>query len=212
MIQQVNLYYPIFRRQEKKFSAKAMLQAGVVVFGGIALLYALSWWRIEVLRAQASEVDQQQLAAAHRIADIGREFPPRAAKPKLVAQLRRLQERLAASQQAYSILAHRHFGSTRGYSGFLIAFAREHVPGLWLTGLSIAGGGRDMSLEGRSVAPDLVPRYLQRLAGEQILAGTDFELFRIVRPRRDSGKGPLEPYVDFVIRTGGSGPGSVGGS
>ena len=95
MIQQVNLYYPIFRRQEKKFSAKAMLQAGVVVFGGIALLYALSWWRIEVLRAQASEVDQQQLAAAHRIADIGREFPPRAAKPKLVAQLRRLQERLA---------------------------------------------------------------------------------------------------------------------
>lgn len=201
MIQQVNLYHPIFRKQEKKFSAKAMLQAGATVLTGIVLVYALTWWRLDVLRAQAREVGQQQAAAASRIADIGREFPARAVKPELAAQLRRLQERVAASEQAYRILQHEHFGSTVGYSGYLIAFARQHVSGLWLTGLSIAGVGQNMTLQGRSIAPDLVPRYLQRLSTEKILAGTDFALFRITRPAPASGKGPLEPYVDFIIRT-----------
>ncbi|MHB8347588.1 MAG: hypothetical protein ACYDHM_10475 [Acidiferrobacterales bacterium] len=201
MTQQVNLYHPIFRRQQKKFSAMAMLQAGVTVLAGIALVYALSWWRIDVLRGQAREVDQQQAAAAKRITDIGRQFPLRMAAPVLAARLRRLQERVAASERAYRILRHEHFGSTVGYSGYLIAFAREHVPGLWLTGLSIGGTGRNMTLEGRSMRPDLVPRYLQRLSAEKLLAGTDFAVFRITRPQRPSGKGVLEPYVDFIIKT-----------
>ncbi len=204
MTQQVNLYHPIFRKQQKRFSAKAMLQAGVAVLTGIVLVYALSWWRIDVLRKQAHEVDQQQVAAVKRITGIGKEFPLRTAAPVLVARLRQLQQRVAASEQAYRILRHEHFGSTSGYSDYLVAFARQHVPGLWLTGLSIGGTGQNMTLEGRSTRPDLVPRYLQRLATEKILAGTDFAVFRITRPQRPSGKGVLEPYVDFVIKTSGA--------
>ncbi len=208
MIQQVNLFHPIFRKQQKKFSAKAMLQAGVAVLAGIGLMYALTWWRLDVLRRQAREVDQQQAAAASRITDIGRDFPVRQATPALAARLLRLQQRVAASKRAYRILQHEHFGSTGGYSGYLIAFARQDVPGLWLTGLHIAGTGRHMTLEGRSMLPDLVPRYLQRLSTEKILAGTDFAVFRITRPQRPSGKGALEPYVDFIIKTAGTGPGA----
>ena len=52
MIQQVNLFHPIFRKQQKKFSAKAMLQAGVAVLAGIGLMYALTWWRLDVLQRQ----------------------------------------------------------------------------------------------------------------------------------------------------------------
>ena len=208
MIQQVNLFHPIFRKQQKKFSAKAMLQAGVAVLAGIALMYALTWWRLDVLRRQVREVDRQQAAAASRITNIGRDFPLRQATPALAARLRRLQERVAASRHAYRILQHEHFGSTGGYSGYLIAFARQHVPGLWLTGLHIAGTGQHMTLEGRSMLPDLVPRYLQRLSTEKTLAGTDFAVFRITRPRRPSGKGALEPYVDFIIKTAGTGSGA----
>lgn len=208
MIQQVNLFHPIFRKQQKKFSAKAMLQAGVAVLAGIGLMYALTWWRLDVLRRQAREVDQQQAAAASRITDIGRDFPVRQATPALAARLLGLQQRVAASKRAYRILQHEHFGSTGGYSGYLIAFARQDVPGLWLTGLHIAGTGRHMTLEGRSMLPDLVPRYLQRLSTEKILAGTDFAVFRITRPQRPSGKGALEPYVDFIIKTAGTGSGA----
>ena len=132
----------------------------------------------------------------------------RQATPALAARLLRLQQRVAASKRAYRILQHEHFGSTGGYSGYLIAFARQDVPGLWLTGLHIAGTGRHMTLEGRSMLPDLVPRYLQRLSTEKILAGTDFAVFRITRPQRPSGKGALEPYVDFIIKTAGTGSGA----
>ena len=44
--QQINLYHPIFRKQEKKFSAKAMFQAGAVVVGGIVIMYAYSAWQL----------------------------------------------------------------------------------------------------------------------------------------------------------------------
>jgi len=211
VIQQVNLFHPIFRKQQKKFSAKAMLQAGVAVLAGIGLMYALTWWRLDVLQRQMREVDQQQAAAASRITDIGRDFPVRQATPALAARLLRLQQRVAASKRAYRILQHEHFGSTGGYSGYLIAFARQDIPGLWLTGLHIAGTGRHMTLEGRSMLPDLVPRYLQRLSTEKILAGTDFAVFRITRPQRPSGKGALEPYVDFIIKTAGTGSGAGAG-
>ena len=36
--QQINLYQPIFRKQEKKFSTTAMLQAAGLVLAGIVLI------------------------------------------------------------------------------------------------------------------------------------------------------------------------------
>ncbi len=208
MNQQVNLYHPVFRRQEKKFSAKAMLQAGVVVLVGIALLYAYSWWRVAELRVQARDIDQQQAAAVKRLADISSKFPPRVPDPVLAAEVQRLQQRVAASAHASEILKHNTFGSTGGYSGYLIALARQHVPGLWLTGFSISGAGEIVTLEGRSTLPDLVPRYLQKLSTETVLAGTDFQVFRLDRPERDSKKGGLEPYFEFVIKTSGANGGT----
>ncbi len=210
MNQQVNLYHPVFRRQQKRFSAVAMLQAGVAILAGIVLFYALSLWRIESLRAQLRVISGQQTATENRITDINREFPQRVAKPVLAAQLRQLRDEVAATRQAVRLAGREHFGSTHGYSDYLIAFARQHVQGLWLTGLSISGDGRHMTLEGRSVRPALVPRYLQRLSGEKILAGTGFRVFRIVRPQRGHHKGWLEPYVEFTVRTGGSAVSAAG--
>ncbi|MHB8455920.1 MAG: PilN domain-containing protein [Acidiferrobacterales bacterium] len=201
MNQQVNLYHPVFRRQEKKFSARAMMQAGAVVLVGISLLYAYSWWRVATMHAQARDIDQQQVAAVKRLADISSKFPPQTPDPVLAAEVQRLKQRIASSTRAYEILKHDTFGSTSGYSHYLIALARQQVPGLWLTGFSISGAGEIITLEGRSRLPDLVPRYLQKLSAETVLAGTNFQVFRLDRPERDSKKGSLQPYFEFVIKT-----------
>ena len=204
MNQQINLYHPIFRRQEKKFSAKTMLQAAVIVLSGVVLLYAFSWWRVLALRAEAREVDQEQQAVAKRIEQISRKFPPRQADPVLAAEVRNLQQRVTASARAYAILQHHSLGTTSGYSSYLIALSREHVPGLWLTGLSIGNAGKSVMLQGRSLQPDLVPRLLQQLSSEQALADINFQVFRLDRPMRSSKRAGFEPYVEFIIKTASS--------
>jgi len=199
--QQVNLYHPIFRKQEKKFSAVAMLQAGVVMFVGVALLYAFSWWRVTALHSQMVNMDQQQVAAVKRLEDISRRFPPREPDPALADKVQQLEQHVVASERAQDILEHNAFGSTSGYSGYLIALARQQIPGLWLTRVSVSGAGKDVTLEGRSIVPDFVPRFLQKLSTEKALTDTDFHVFRLDRPERGSKKGGLEPYVEFVIKS-----------
>lgn len=209
MNQQINLYYPVFRRQEKKFSAKTMLQAGIIVVAGVVLLYGFSWWRVVDLRAQARSIDQAQQAAVRRIEEISRKFPPRQADPALAAEVRQLQRQVAASERADEILKQRTLGTTDGYSNYLVALSRQHVPGLWLTAVSIGNAGKSVVLEGRSLRPDLVPRFLQQLSSEKVLAGTSFQVFRIDRPPHSPKKGGLEPYVDFIVKTSG-GQGQAG--
>ena len=50
MNQQINLYHPIFRRQEKKFSARAMLQASGLLLAGTVIMYAFPSWQGGALR------------------------------------------------------------------------------------------------------------------------------------------------------------------
>ncbi len=59
-MQQINLYRPIFRKQEKKFSALAMLQAGGAIAVGIAIIYGLIWWQVRDLREEMRQGGGEQ--------------------------------------------------------------------------------------------------------------------------------------------------------
>ena len=59
--------------------------------------------------------------------------------------------------------------------------ARQRTPELWLTALAINGGTGAIELAGRSLRPELVPEYMQRLGSEAALAGQRFDLFEIER-------------------------------
>lgn len=215
--QQVNLYHPIFRRQEKKFSAKAMFQAGAAVVGGIVLMYAYSAWQLSSLREHAAQVDREMATATKQIEQIGKQLASRQADPAVLAEVKRLEALVDASQRLRGILKRERFGNTAGFSNHLIAFARQHVSGVWLTGVSIQGGGVDMTVEGRASDPELLPKYLQKLSAETSLSGTQFQTFVMNRPdeKPAESKGPAgraapnKPeetkvaanYVEFLVRT-----------
>lgn len=201
MMQQINLYRPIFRKQEKKFSALAMLQAGGAILVGIAIIYGLIAWQVRDLRTELQRVDQRFAASTKRLDDATKRFGPGTKSKQLEDQVADLEKQIAARLRVRELLSRGIFSNTTGYSDYFVAFARQHVNGLWLTGFDIVGAGEDMLLQGQTSDPALVPRYVQRLSAEQALAGKEFQIFTMSRPaeKNDSTR---SPYVDFLFRTG----------
>lgn len=201
MNQQINLYHPIFRRQEKKFSARAMLQASGALLAGALIMYAYAWWQVGALKSQIAQVERDQQAAVRQLEDITRTLGVKPLDPRLEQEARDLEARLNASDQIEAVLASDAFARSAGYSAYLAALARQIVPGLWLTGLHITGAGESLTLRGRSTAPELVPRYLQKLSTEKSLSGTRFQVFQITRPDTPASSATTS-YLEFMVRSG----------
>ncbi|HLQ26004.1 MAG TPA: PilN domain-containing protein [Acidiferrobacterales bacterium] len=196
MIQQINLYSPIFRKEQKRFSAVAMLQASGLLLAGVVIIYAFLFWQVNSLRAAVKQADAQSASAAKRMEDIAQRF-------SAGDEIGRLETEIAVREQIAGLLKQGSFANTRGYSDFFIALARQHVSGTWLTAFNIVGAGEKMTLQGRSTTPELVPQYIQKLSREKSLAGREFHTFQITRPdakQKDSGAS----YIEFLIATGAS--------
>lgn len=207
MNQQVNLYHPIFRKEEKKFSAATMLQAGLIVLLGVGLMYGYAAWRTMALRAQQQDINAQYVAALARLNDVSAKLPMRRASARLEQEVRDLESRIEAVQVIRTVARRDLFKGSAGYSDTLLALARQSTSGLWITSLTLGGSGDGMVLAGRTQSPELVPGYLQRLAAEKTLAGQQFEIFQMTRPERTPADiikhtdAVLEPYIDFEVRS-----------
>jgi Tfp pilus assembly protein PilN len=201
MQQQVNLYRPIFRKQEKKFSAKAMAQAGAAILVGVVVIYGLMSWQVSGQRTEVSQAEKQLLASSKRLEDATRQFGAGAKGRLLEDEVTRLEKQVATRLQIRELLTRGLFSNTTGYSAFFLAFARQHVPGVWITGFDITGAGEDMRLQGRTTDPAQVPRYVQRLSAEKTVAGREFQVFVLSRPEKKDSLSLEPPYVDFLFKT-----------
>ena len=198
---QVNLLQPPFRRTQQSFSTTTMLRAALAVIVGVALLYGISYWRVALYRSDLRDVDAQNAALAKRVDELSRKVKPREKDRQLEADVARAERELAALGDVQRVVQDKVLANTQGYSRYLVALARQYVAGVWLTGIDITGAGASMRLQGRTIEPDLVLRYVQRLAKEQPLAGTEFQVFQMSRPKKDKDSKELAPYVEFLIGT-----------
>ena len=206
MSQQINLYQPIFRKEEKKFSTVAMLQAVGLVAIGVVLLYGFSWWQNQTLKNEIRRVEQNHATASKRLADASQKFGPRAGAVSIDTEIARAEDEIAARQQIREILRRGIFSNTRGFSDYFVSFAHQRIPGVWLTEFDITGAAEEMSLAGRTTNPELVPRYMQKLSSEKTLAGIEFRAFQMNRPGPEA-KGPDAMFVEFQARTAARNPG-----
>ena len=200
MSQQINLYQPIFRKEEKKFSTVAMLQAmGLVVFGVVAI-YAYTWWQVGALKSELKRAEQQHAATTKRLAEATEKFGQRAGKSSLDSEITRMEGEIVVKQRIQEILQRGVFSNTHGFSDYFVSFSRQHIPGVWLTGFDITGAAEQMMLAGRSTNPELVPRYMQKLSAEKTLSGIEFRVFQMNRPAADAKETDAR-YVEFQVKT-----------
>lgn len=200
MSQQINLYQPIFRKEEKKFSTLAMLQAMGLVAVGVVALYVFTWWQGEALKNEFKRAEQNHAMVAKRLADATEKFGQQTGPASIDSEITRLENEIVAKQRMQEILQRGIFSNTNGFSEYFVSFARQSIPGVWLTGFDITGAAEQMSLAGRTTNPELVPRYMQKLSSEKPLSGIAFRAFQMNRPEPNP-KEPDTMFVEFHART-----------
>lgn len=196
MSQQINLYNPVFLQQKKMFSARTMAGALLVLFAGVAAIHVYGNMRLKSLQQQADAGAAQLAQKQARLASVTAEFVPRQKSADVDAELLDAEGQLAALREVSGVLARGELGNTQGYAEYFRALARQHVDGLWLTGVSILGAGSDIGVRGRALDPQRVPGYLNRLTLEPIMRGKAFGSLSI-----NQGAATPAPYVEFSLQS-----------
>jgi hypothetical protein len=186
---------------------------------GIAVSITLVLAAIENYRLRGIETEARQVAVLFKESALARDKAAgneTARKPnaELEIRVRELEAQLKGRQEIVDALRKGLVGTTAGFSEYMRVFARQSLPGVWLTGFDIAAGGDDLTIAGRALSPDLVPAYLQRLNREAPTQGRQFASISInqasarqplkIAPERQEAKEPnrrpsVTPHVEFVI-------------
>ena len=115
-MQQINLYQPLFRKQEKIFSARTMLEGAVIVLAGILLFYVYALWQTASLERQVTAAQQRQTQAAEQARQLAAEYPERRKDPVLTKQVQHLQNEVQLVPLVMARLSDRREGNRVGYN------------------------------------------------------------------------------------------------
>ncbi|MFJ7566545.1 PilN domain-containing protein [Herminiimonas sp. NPDC097707] len=207
MSQQINLFNPIFLKQEKHFSALTMVQVLGVILAAALLLTAYASYQLSALQNEQKSVTTQLQLAQNQLAKVTADYAPREKDMRLEARLRRAEAQVKSLQQVSDVLRKGELGNTDGYADYLRAFAHQIIDGVWLTGFTIQGAGSAISLQGGALRPESVPAYLTRLKSEPIMQGASFSTLEMQLPKSDKplapGEKPAAPagYINFNLHS-----------
>lgn len=195
MNQQINLYQPMFRRQQKVFSAVAMGQILVFLVLVLAGFYAYSWWSLQPFEQELAKVEADQQRLQNELDRLQASMPAKTKSQLLEDEVRRLSHELEQKQRIAQLLSSGRFGNRQGFVEVLEGLARQHISGLWLTRVSLANGGKQLALSGKANSSELVPLYIQRLSSESAFSGVSFNVLEIRRSKDEAG------IIEFDLAT-----------
>ena len=173
MAQQINLYQAGLRPQRWTFATLLLLGAGV----GLVLLllfYTLTHRQTLSLREELARLQQQQDTISTQLETVAQQFPAKVLEAPLEQALALAQAELAAKRNTVQAATADISGNTGGFSAYLEGFARQRPHGLWLRSVLLTAGGTQIEITGSTLAPDLVPAYIQRLGDEAVFTDLQF--------------------------------------
>ena len=193
-MQQINLYQPILRKQEKIFSAKTLLQGNLLVLAGLALLYAYTVLQTQSMQAQLTQIQQQRDGHAKQIMTLLDQYPATPKDESISGRIEQIQTELHHKRKMLSAVEQLSLGSETGFSEHLAGLARQDRPQLWLQHIYLQNG-KHAELVGSAHQAEEVPIYLQRLSQEKAFNGTAFHSVIIARNKEQANR------VDFTLST-----------
>jgi len=202
MSQQINLFSPVFLRQEKYFSAMAMVQALAMICFGLAAFYGYARYQSSALERLAQNVAQQLKQERDQLtAVVARTVNTTSAL--LASETSRLEKQRDGQREILTTLRTTDFGAAGGFTPFFEAFARRTVSGLWLTGFTVGSGGNELVVQGRATRAEVLPAYLDGLNEEAVMRGRKVVELRLnakeEKPKENArGNAPVR-FVDFTM-------------
>jgi hypothetical protein len=209
MSQNINLFSPALRKPRQLLTLAVVAQCLGIT---LAACFAFNYYLQQQLSAATAE-----LAAAQKLLDTQMNFAqtlkPKAVPPvtevQLDAEIRRLEAEFNLALKSIEALKGGALGNEQGFAEYLRAFSRQAVGGLWLTGFSIGSSG-ELEIRGRTLSPDLLPSFIQRLNRERVLAGRNIARLEMIQPKQEpaadkeqgAGEAARTPrFLEFSLAT-----------
>lgn len=193
-MQQVNLYQPILRKQEKVFSAKTLLQGNLLVLAGVLLLAVYTIVQSGNIQEQLTQVKQEHEQKLKQLKVLSDQYPVKVKDESLPALIEQAKAELNHKQQLLAAVQQLGLDEESGFSSHMAGLSRQYRPELWLHEITLKSG-KQMELIGSSYQAEEVARYLQRLSNEKPFRGTAFQSVTIARDEDDNS------FVDFTLST-----------
>ncbi|WP_422910562.1 PilN domain-containing protein [Pseudomonas sp. MAC6] len=180
-MQNLNLFQVERTQQSGPQRAQMLLGLGVVLL--LCLAHA-SWqaWQLHQGAQRLAQVQAQAQEEEAALATARGSF----VEPKLDERLpEELTARERDNRELQRLIAYLQLLGSQRSAGFvapLTALTEQHPQsGLWLSGISLREGGRQIRLQGRSQDQELLPQYLQRLGQSAVFSGREFARFDVQR-------------------------------
>ncbi len=185
--QQVNLYQPVFRKQQVQFSAASVMGVVLLMLVVLSGITSYSWWQKSELQSAQTRMAEMVAGLEIQVGELSQSIATPAINKMLEAELNALQENRRDGFKLLSALRTQSGGSKEGFSAFFEGLARHVHGGVWLTSVQISGGGQNLVLNGKTEEPAMVPQLLQRLRAERVFDGQTFQVMALKQQELDSG-------------------------
>jgi Tfp pilus assembly protein PilN len=199
MSQQINLYNPLFLKQEKHFSARTLVQALGVVGFAIIGVYAFGLVQTRSAERVATQYREQLTSAQNQLTALTRQSAGRVRSKALESEVAQLEAQVKVRQQTLQALGAGELGNTAGFSEFLAALGRQAMSGVWLTRISIEDAGNGLAVEGRALRADLLPTYLGALSRESMMRGRRITEMKVTAAKAATGQTGPAKFVEFSL-------------
>lgn len=181
-MQQINLYHDEFKRIEPPFSA-----AVIIIISGYALaigllvsgvLGGMVWYQqssMEAHQAKAKDWNEQLVLAKQA-------YPEPVVDPALKRKIESLKQTVSKNKTVLKYLNSRQLEvENQAFSVFLLALTWVNQEDLWLTRVAIRDGGQSLSLAGKTLSPESLPLYLDKLSDLEVFSDMSFRVFDLNR-------------------------------
>ena len=108
---------------------------------------------------------------------------PRSQAAIIQQEVDKLRLELERRQRIYQLINQQNLGNSDGFSGQLLALARQHESNISLLTFNLHAGGRQFNFTGRAKSAQAVPQYLQRLQKEKSFENTTFGHMAVERSK-----------------------------
>lgn len=179
MTRQINLYNPTLRLKREWLTGASLLNGIGVMVVLLGLYGGVVRWENQQLTEEANRIGGELGGMQEEVTRLGQEIASRKVSNETQTALQQAEAALQGRERVQEALGSGALGSPEGFSEFLRAFARQTQDGLWMVGLQMAEGGRNITLEGRTLNPDQIPGYIRGLNSEPTLRGRPFQALNV---------------------------------
>lgn len=179
MIQEINLLKT--EKKSQKFDIDfPMLVKLVIIFGSILLLVSIyeGLQSFTNLRA-VNKIETEKRVLENELAKQEILVPQKQSIDQLSATIEIQVAAMKLKKEILNKLIESEVKQVGGFSEYLASLSRKTIPGLWLTRMIFNTYDAHYTLEGKTLQPDLIPKFMEGLSKEPIFAGKTFQVFKV---------------------------------